>query len=97
MGTRSARLSRKRSKPTTPLAVMLVDVRHAIPARVSNLRGIMYAQYRQKHGRRTSTPICDVNCFSSWVFPPHKADELDAIEASLGTVTSTTMLMRPAK
>jgi hypothetical protein len=97
MGTRSARLSRKRSKPTRPLVAMLVDVRHAYPARVSSLRGLMCTQYRQKHGRRTPTPSYDVNCFSSWVFPPHKADELDAIEACLGMVASTTMLMRPAK
>jgi hypothetical protein len=97
MGTRSVRLSRKRSKPTTPLVVMLVDVRHANPARVLKMQGLMYTQYRQKHGRRTPTPICDVNCFSSWVLPPHKADELDAIEACLGMVASTTMLMRPAK
>ena len=97
MGTRSARLSRKRSKPTTPLAVMLVDVRHANPARVSNLRGFMYAQYRQKHGRRASTPSCDVNCSSSWVMTPSRSDELDAMEACLGMVASTTMLMGPAK
>jgi hypothetical protein len=77
MGTRSAHLSRKRSENTTPLVVMLVDVRHANPARVSNLRGFMYAQYRRKHGRRTPTPICDVNCSSSWVMTPSRSDELN--------------------